>query len=192
MKTSLRLALFASLGLISLSGFAASKQPATVPSHYQSFYGGLHGGGAFPMGGLGSKMRFGFNAGAQLGIEFNSNVRAELAATYLRHTYHHGVFGALNAGALLGNVYYSYPLAGGWIPFVGLGMGFLHENIPAGVSRFDNAQTGGNNEFAYQAMVGIDYRFQSNMTIGLRYQILSWTNDDVYENLATVVINYYV
>lgn len=192
-----KLAMVATAATLALSASAFAGGPdlqaAPVPPAQNNWYAGLNGGVAIPAGDSGL-LNTGFDVGGQVGYKMG-NIRLEGALSYLRHSVSSSILPAgfsadFDALALMANGYYDFDMGNSFVPYVGAGIGWLHG--------WANAAFGGatasavDNEFAYQGIVGIDYKIDPNMTVGVNYHIVSFTNSGGFiDNIINATFNYY-
>jgi opacity protein-like surface antigen len=139
----------------------------------------------------------GWNAGLAVGYHFN-NVRLEVAGDYLRHSVQSrfnnlNVFGAnfsiqpLQIATVMANAYYDFDFGSSFVPYVGAGLGWAHSwesiritNLPAPIA--NNTTNFNTNNFAFQGIVGLDYKITDNVRVGVSYHALGWTNSNRRNN----------
>lgn len=142
----------------------------------------------------------GWNLGAALGYRYN-NWRVELEGSYMRHNSNNNLWGFNNAvGVFFGNFnlnrlqiitvllngYYDFDMGNNFVPYVGLGLGWAQTQTrwnwgfgpvfaPA-LNAFNNTWT--RNGFAFQGVLGLDYKVTDNVRFGVSYHAVGITNSN--------------
>lgn len=135
----------------------------------------------------------GWNIGAALGYRYN-NWRVELEGSYMQHSANNTWFGFNLNNAFFGNFhtrnldivtvllngYYDFDMGNNFVPYVGLGLGwgqtqtrwnFGFANV---VNPFAASWT--RNGFAFQGVLGLDYKVTDNVRIGVSYHAVGLAN----------------
>lgn len=123
----------------------------------------------------------GYNAGGRIGFQSNP-IRYEAEYTYLsgdthffkvNHIRQIGISGNTSANLIMANIYYDCPeMLPAIAPYLGIGIGYayiqtsLNSTGPDGATYFNASD----NEFAYQATVGLTYNFAENYSANLGYR----------------------
>ena len=194
-----KLAIVAGAASLALTAAAFAGGPDVAPAAHapavqNNWYVGVNGGVAITANDS-SLYRTGWNAGGQVGYKFNKSFRVEVAANYLSN--HSRRLAAPLTGRihqeivlLMANGYYSLPLADNFSADVGAGVGYAHFS-----NRFTAPAVGPTakrDEFAYQGIVGLNYHINHNMTVGVAYHAIGFTNNGgQWMNLVNGTFNYY-
>ncbi len=117
----------------------------------------------------------GWNIGGALGYHFSNNIRVEVADNYWRHTVRNrfAPFPAFQINTLMGNVYYDFDFGSSFVPYIGAGAGWAHQWISQNIIQGVNV-TASRNQFAFQGIVGVDYKITDNVRIGVSYHALGF------------------
>ncbi|ABS78368.1 porin family protein [Coxiella burnetii] len=147
-------------------------------------YVGLHGGVALPSE---SDLNAGPVVGAQVGYRMG-NVRIEGALSYYSNSLEANSDAKLRMTTLMANGYYDFNFNAPLVPFVGVGVGWVHAwrtNNGVLLNRGTD-----NNEFAYQGIAGVSFRVSPRVTLGVDYRYLGWTDGNGSQNLIEMSVNY--
>ncbi len=91
---------------------------------------------------------------------------------------------------VLANGYYDFDMGNNFVPYVGLGLGWGQTQsrfnyIPAAANTgFNNTWT--RNGFAFQGVLGLDYKITDNCRIGLAYHAIGITGGNNNNRVITV------
>lgn len=129
--------------------------------------------------GKGSGIKPGFIAGASLGYKFENSIRIEGEFAYRRntfkrhyhswHSYSSYMKGSCETYAVMGNIYYDFDLDCDFTPYIGQGIGYAHNRTKVHTNRRSRNE----NVFAYQAMVGVNYKICEKTYAGLEYKFFA-------------------
>ena len=143
---------------------SARDETATISADYKNGWGGL----------------------AALGYNITPDFRAEIEGGYRElkaerfsitngeTTYTASSNAKKKAFTAMGNVYYDIPTDTNFTPYIGAGIGWAHETSDA------------SNAFAYQGMLGLNYKVAANNTIFAGYRYIAttdFTNDYTISNV---------
>lgn len=149
----------------------------------------------------------GWNIGGAIGYRYN-NWRVEVEGSYLQHNANNTLWGFNNAaGAFFGNFglrrlqivtallngYYDFDMGNNFVPYVGIGLGWGQIQTrwnwgfaPAfGNAFFNNTWT--RNTFAFQGVLGLDYKITDNVRLGVSYHAVGFANGN--DNNRVWVLN---
>lgn len=143
----------------------------------------------------------GWNGGLALGYHWNA-FRLELAGSYIQNNArneYRNVLIATSAGGgyfnfsnlklwnVMANGLYDFDFGGSFIPYVGIGLGWI--NGSAGFSVYNNTNIpdsfrfkASQNSFAFQGILGLDYKITDNVRAGITYHALGWTHRNRWSN----------
>ena len=185
-----------------LATSALAGGPEVAPEIKHGFYINANGGVDF-LSPNNPYNNVGWNGGLALGYRY-SQIRVELAGSYLAHgansafrnwalpVAYFGIpfgggaitFGQLQMADVLLNGYYDFNLNSNVIPYLGLGLGYLHAwsnaTIAGNANLFNPFNNNGRwnsnaDSMAFQGIVGLDYQFNDHVRLGLSYHALGWT-----------------
>ncbi len=143
----------------------------------------------------------GWNAGASFGYRWNA-WRAELEGSYMQQAARNAArnqfipgFGTYNLKNLqiltvLANGYYDFDLGNNFVPYVGLGLGWGQTKtrfafIPVNLNNsFNSSST--RNGFAFQGVLGLDYKITDNVRLGLSYHAVGITGGSNNNRVITL------
>ncbi len=148
----------------------------------------------------------GWNAGGAIGYRFNA-WRVEVEGSYMQHSANgnarnlfiavNGPFvaGTLNVNDLeivtvLANGYYDFDMGNNFVPYVGLGLGW--GQTQSRFNFFPVAANGGfnttwtRNGFAFQGVLGLDYKITDNVRLGIAYHAVGITGGNNNNRVFTV------
>jgi len=181
-------------GLTALTTLAAFSAAHAEEERWPRWYIGLTGGytymGDEDISGGGSATKLspsdGFDVGGAIGYLPSSSMpllnalRFEAEVTYHQDDVHsiHLSNGRTIAGngsydstAYMANVFYDFQTGSAWSPYIGAGIGIASMHLPTNSGA--NNSSAGDNEFAYQGLVGIGYTPETipntQWTVGYRY-----------------------
>ncbi len=122
---------------------------------------------------LGYKLDYkvGYNAGAQLGIKYGS-WRSDVNFIYSRNSLdkYNGISDKghnYSLGYFL-NGYYDIPLTEKWLPYFGIGIGFVYTNAQANLTT-NTDYKGNSTRFSYNGVIGLSYLVNNNLRIFAQY-----------------------
>lgn len=185
-----------------LATSALAGGPEVAPEVKQGFYLNANGGVNF-LSPNNPYANPGWNGGLALGYRYNQ-VRIELAGGYLEHgtnsayrnrpfaVSYFGIpfgggsitFGQLQMADALLNGYYDFDFNSNFVPYLGLGLGYMHTwsnaTIVGNANLFNPFNNNGrwnstSDSMAFQGIVGLDYQFGGHVRFGLSYHALGWT-----------------
>jgi OOP family OmpA-OmpF porin len=157
----------------------------------------------------------GWNASGAVGYHF-SQFRIEAEGAYLTHdarsplqNLYFPLVGSVNVNPLkivtaMANAYYDFNFGSNFIPYVGAGIGWGHgwsqvfvSNNPFGLGNFSRSFD--RDSFAYQGVLGLDYKISTSLRVGLSYHALGLSgnqtinyvtnNNNSVKNTNNVVIS---
>ncbi len=187
--------------MLASSALAGGPDEAPAPINNSGFYVNANGGWAL-LADASPYQTSGWNIGAAVGYRFN-NFRAELAGNY----FNHGVFadstsflfltpGIISARPLqfwnlMVNGYYDFDLGNNFVPYVGAGLGWAHAYqrislTPAAAATATLTVNDTQNLFAFQGILGVDYKISDSVRIGLSYHALGFSGSN---NTLTITRN---
>lgn len=175
---------------LALSATALAGGPDTdYPMDSSSgFYVGADAGAAIP-GNL-EDLDTGVSANGQVGYNFGM-FRLEAAGNYIRNTVNNTNDDVhLNIITVMANGYFDFHNSSIVVPFIGAGAGWLHAWATADLDGVSFSSPS-DNEFAYQGIAGLGFRATDDLTIDIRYRILSWTDGPGYMNIVEAGFNYF-
>lgn len=166
-----RAMIFAALPL-SLATNAVAQETG---GYYVKAFGGISSlqGDSFTLGGTASSLSFdsGTTFGGAIGYDYaNSPFRAELEFVYRSGNATDFPTGVGTAGdfastSVMLNGYYLFETASKWVPYAGLGIGYVTEidfDIEGGTGAGEYSDRG---LLGYQAMLGVEYPVSNSLTI---------------------------
>lgn len=196
--------------VLATSALAGGPEPAPVPVDNSGFYVGINGGVNFLARddrdmfwtfnnintniGRNAYDTFGWNVAAAIGYRFNA-FRVEVEGAYLQHDAENNNrnlvinnLGTWNSNTLdvvtvLLNGYYDFDMGNGFVPYVGLGLGWGQASTNFRV--FNNFVVANNfrvnldnDGFAFQGVLGVDYKVSDNVRVGLSYHAVGIATDN--------------
>lgn len=138
----------------------------------------------------------GWGAAGAIGYRFNS-FRVEAEAAYLSHgvrsplqdleypPFETVLVNPFRLVTVMANAYYDFDFGSRFVPYVGAGLGWAHtwtkfantlihdDTLPPTVVTVKFDQNG----FAYQGILGLDYKINESVRVGLSYHAVGWTGD---------------
>lgn len=200
--------LTAAVGLaFSASAFAQTNQKTDANTSLPAisipgFYVGAHGGVAIPDN---EGVDTGFDIGGQVGYRFGNGFRLEEAFSYYRQNVPvpsevskeigADVSSHVNTYTVMTNGYYDFNTGTNFIPYVGAGIGLLHDSVATSISAegvsADTSASNGTN-FAIQGIAGVAYQFNKNVAVDVQYRHL-YSGDALiqHNNIVEAGLNYY-
>lgn len=210
--------------VLATSALAGGPEIAPAPAPDNSgFYVNANGGLAV-LSDANPYSNTGWDAGLAVGYRFNA-IRAEIAGSYIQQDVRsrfrslplalgfQAGWGDLQMATLMGNAYYDFDFGSSFVPYIGAGLGWLHSWSKFTISNPTIANStirinGNDNEFAFQGIVGLDYKITDNVRVGVSYHALAWThsrlvgstdarisgtltNRNSFENLINLGLSYY-
>jgi OOP family OmpA-OmpF porin len=188
-KKQLLAGTIASLMVLGGSAMAGSYDTAP-PAADKGIYIGAHGGLAMYSGDYSDSIDNGYDIGMQIGYRFNKNIRVEGAYDYMSQDVTDVDDSSINASVLMVNGYYDFDFGSKFVPYVGVGIGSL---MPSATYSDTSITNSDQNQFAYQGIVGVDYKVSEKVSVGVNYRYMSWTDTDYMngsENIISASINY--
>lgn len=123
-------------------------------------------------------MKTGFIGGASLGYKFENSIRVEGEFAYRRNTFsksrNHGfgyiqrIKGSCETYSVMANMYYDFDLDCNFTPYIGQGIGYAHNR-----ARIHDFGRGKEDQFAYQSMIGCNYKICEKTYAGLEYKFFA-------------------
>ena len=156
---------------------------ALLAAPYVSLYGGV----VFPSGMGSSKLNAGPVVSAQAGYRMG-NVRVEGALSYYSNSLKGNHSAKLRMRTLMANGYYDFNLNVPFVPFVGVGIGWVHVWKTHAAAVILNGPE--SNEFACQGIAGVNFPLSSQLIVGVDYRRLGWTDANGNQNLIEGSLNY--
>lgn len=181
-----RLIILGLLGLIAVPLLMNANAQDTSAALLAAPYIGLHGGVVFPTGMDSGKLNAGPVMGTQAGYYMGS-VRLEGALSYYNNNLKGNHSAQLRMTTLMANAYYDLDLNFPFVPFVGVGIGWVH-TWKTHVDIILNGPE--SNEFSYQGIIGVNFPLISQLVMGVDYRRLGWTDDNGNQNLIESNLNY--
>lgn len=192
--------LVAAVGLaFSASAFAQTNQQGTTTNNAAisaisnpGLYVGAQGGVAIPSD---SPLDTGLDIGAEVGYRFGNGFRVEEAFSYFRQNGDDFFFGDkvnyhLNTYSLMTNAYYDFNTGTKIVPYVGAGLGFVHNTLTTAL--LAEEATVSDNNFAIQGIAGVAYQYNKNIAFDVQYRHLYAHNAAVENNnVVEAGLNYY-
>lgn len=122
---------------------------------------------------LGYKLDYkvGYNAGTQLGVQYG-NWRSDVNFIYSKNSVdkYNGISDKgrnYSLGYFL-NGYYDIPLTEKWLPYFGIGVGFVYTNARVNLST-NTDYVGSDTKFSYNGILGLSYVVSNNLRIFAQY-----------------------
>ncbi len=176
------------MGLTSVAAVAGGEEPVISNFNYGPYIG-IHGGIAIPnnnmvIGGSG-RLNVGPDAGAQVGYQVG-NIRLEGAFTFFNNATNFNNVD-LRMTTLMANGYYDFNVNSWVAPFLGVGLGWVHEWTTQNQFPVNSPE---NNEFAYQGIVGIRFHATRHFVVDVDYHRLEWSDGNGAQNLVETGLSY--
>ncbi len=135
---------------------------------------------------------------AALGIHIGQDFRVEAEAAYRVADYDQATAGGTTVTATndlkmatgMVNLFYDVDLGSSFVPYVGAGLGLAQ--IESGDTTIGGLLAKGKDatEFAYQATVGVTYRYDQSWNLGLDARYLGTSDEDVSATAITLNVRY--
>ncbi|MCL5261671.1 MAG: porin family protein [Gammaproteobacteria bacterium] len=182
-----KLLIVSAIALISTSAFADENS-----GPYVNVNGGVNLIGSSSDAFSDNMNRAGLDVGGALGYRFNENFRAEAAFNYLRNTAKVSDDITFSQYLYMANVYYDFGNFNNFVPYVGVGAGCAHQVSKVTVSGMSEEYS--KNSFAAQGIIGVDYKINQNVALGVNYHFLpvflTDPSEKIYNNLLGASITF--
>lgn len=156
----------------------------------EGYFVGAHAGAAFS-GEDSDLLQDGYSVGLQYGYRLR-HFRTALALNYINHEFESPDDGNYDFINLMTNFYYDFNYQGTFVPFFGVGVGYLNaskDNCNA-FSDCSDLETG--SQFAYQGLLGLGMQ-KDNLRFDLQYRYLSYTgNKGFFDNVVEAVFSFFL